>query len=85
MDFGASFHAIHSRYVMQNFRHYQGKVRVENKKCLDIMGVGDVVLKRTLGMDCIPKNVKFIPNLKRMLISFGKLDNEGQHVTFDDH
>lgn len=85
MDSGASFHASHSREVMQNFRQYKGKVRLADNKSLDITGVGDVVLKTTLGTDWTLKNVKFIPDLKRMLISVGQLDDEGHHVTFGDH
>nr|GEY72980.1 retrovirus-related Pol polyprotein from transposon TNT 1-94 [Tanacetum cinerariifolium] len=82
MDSGASFHASHSRDVMQNFRHYKGKVRLADNKSLDITGVGDVILKTTLGTNWTLKNVKFIPDLKRMLISVGQLDDEGHHVTF---
>ena len=85
MDSGASFHASHSRSVMQNFRQYKGKVRLADDKSLDITGVGDVVLKTTLGTNWTLKNVKFIPDLKRMLISVGQLDDEGHHVTFGDH
>lgn len=54
-------------------------------ECLDIMGVRDVVLKTTLGTNWTFKNVKFIPYLKRILISVGQLENEGHHVTFVDH
>ena len=49
MDSGASFHACHSREVMQNFRHYRGKVKLADNKTLDITGVGDVSVKTTLG------------------------------------
>ena len=61
--------------MMQNFRDYQGKVRMVDNKFLDIMGVGDVVLKTTPGMDWTLKNVKFSLDLKRMLISVRQLDN----------
>ena len=53
---------------MKKFKHCQGKARMEDNKCSDIMGVGYVFLKTTLGTDHTLKNVKFIPDLKRMLI-----------------
>ena len=83
-DSGASFHACHSREVMQNFRHYTGKVKLADNKTLDITGVGDVSVKTTLGTNWILKDVKFIPNLKRMLISVGQLDDEGHRIEFGD-
>ncbi|GKC58160.1 retrovirus-related pol polyprotein from transposon TNT 1-94, partial [Tanacetum coccineum] len=49
LDSGASCHASYSRDVMQNFKKYSGKVRLADKKCLDITRVGDVVFKNTLG------------------------------------
>ncbi|XP_023763707.1 retrovirus-related Pol polyprotein from transposon TNT 1-94 [Lactuca sativa] len=48
-------------------------------------GLGDVVLKTTLGMKWDLKNFKFILDLKRMLISVELLDDEGHRATFDDH
>ena len=85
MDSGASFHASRSKDVMHKFRHYQGKVRLEDNKCLDVIGVGDVVLKTNLGTYWTLKNVKFIPDLKRMLIAVEQIEYDGHHVTFDDH
>ena len=76
MDYGAPFHASHSKDVMYNFRQYQGKVRLVDNKSLDIIGVGDVVLKTNLGTKWTLKNVKFITELKRMFISVGQVDDE---------
>ena len=85
MHSGASFHASYSKDMMQNFRQYQGKVRLVDNKSLDFTSVGDVVLKTTFGTKWTLKIVKLIPDLKRMLISVGQLDNESYHVTFGDH
>ncbi|KAL4573166.1 hypothetical protein LXL04_019963 [Taraxacum kok-saghyz] len=70
--------------VMQNFRHYTGKVKLADNNTLDITGVGDVSVKTTLGTNWILKDVKFIPDLKRMLISVGQLDDEGHQIEFGD-
>ena len=84
MDSGVSFHANHCREVKQNFKHFSGKVRLADNKILDITGAGDVFLKTSLGTSWTLKNVKYIPNLERMLISVGQLDEEGHHVHFGD-
>ena len=84
MDSGESFHACHSREVMQNFKHYRGKVKLADNKTLDITGVGDVSVKTTLGTNWILKDVKFIPNLKWMLILVDQLDDEGHRIEFGD-
>lgn len=60
LDYGALFHTSHSTYVIQNFRHYQGKVKLTYNKFLDIMGVRNMVLKTILRKDWTLKNVKFI-------------------------
>nr|GEW59748.1 hypothetical protein [Tanacetum cinerariifolium] len=51
---------------------------------LDIAGVGDVILKTFFGTSWTLKDVRYIPGLKRRLISVGQLDEEGYHVVFED-
>ena len=46
-------------------------MNLADNKTLNITGVGDVSIKTTLGTNWILKDVKFIPDLKRMLISVG--------------
>ena len=82
MDSGASFHASFRRELMINFRLYSGSVRLADKKVLQITGIGDVVLRTSLGTKWTLKNVRYIPTLKRMLISVGQLDDEGNRVEF---
>nr|GEV41578.1 RNA-directed DNA polymerase, eukaryota, reverse transcriptase zinc-binding domain protein [Tanacetum cinerariifolium] len=53
-------------------------------KTLDIAGVEDVVLKTSFGTSWTLKDVRYIPSLKRRLISVRKLDEEGYHVGFRD-
>ena len=55
-----------------------------DNKILDITGVGDVSVKTTVGTNWILKDVKFIPDRKRMLISVGRLDDEGHRIEFGD-
>ena len=59
-------------------------MKLPDNKTLDIIVVGDVSVKTTLGSNWILKDVKFIPDLKRMLISVGQLDDEGHRIEFSD-
>ncbi|CAH9125759.1 unnamed protein product [Cuscuta epithymum] len=82
MDSGASFHVCHCRDLMKNFRPYNGRVRFADDKSLEITGIGDVDLSTTLGTTWRLKDVRYIPDLKKMLISVGQLDEEGHNVSF---
>ncbi|GJV63142.1 retrovirus-related pol polyprotein from transposon TNT 1-94 [Tanacetum coccineum] len=61
-----------------------GKVCLADDKTLDIVGVGDVVLKTSFGTNWTLKDVRYIPGLKKRLISVGQLDEERYHVGFGD-
>ncbi|GJS35556.1 hypothetical protein Tco_0533938 [Tanacetum coccineum] len=60
------------------------KVRLADDKTLDIASVGDVILKTSFGTSCSLKDVRYIPGLKKRLISVGQLDEERYHVGFGD-
>ncbi|GJY51263.1 hypothetical protein Tco_0442110, partial [Tanacetum coccineum] len=76
MDSGASFHATYCKKELERFKLRSGKVRLAYDKTLDIAGVGDVVLKTSFGTSWTLKDVRYIPGLKRRLISVGQLDEE---------
>ncbi|GJX63381.1 retrovirus-related pol polyprotein from transposon TNT 1-94 [Tanacetum coccineum] len=84
MDSGASFHATYCKEELERFKLRSGKVRLADDKTLDIAGIGDVVLKTSFGTSWTLKDVRYIPGLKRRLISVGQLDKEGYHVGFGD-
>nr|GEZ60943.1 retrovirus-related Pol polyprotein from transposon TNT 1-94 [Tanacetum cinerariifolium] len=80
MDSGASLHATYFKEELKWFKLRSSKVRLADDKTLYIAGVGDVVLKTSFGTSWTLKDVRYIPGLKRMLISVGQLDEEGYHV-----
>ncbi|XP_076934027.1 uncharacterized protein LOC143600139 [Bidens hawaiensis] len=83
MDFGSSFHAMHSGETMVNLKVGNfGKVRIANGDVLNVTSMGDVNLVTLLGTVWNLKNVKVIPLLKRMLISVSQLDELGMEVKF---
>ncbi|GKA71176.1 retrovirus-related pol polyprotein from transposon TNT 1-94 [Tanacetum coccineum] len=61
------------------------RIVLADDKTLDIAGIGDVILKTSFGTSWTLKDVRYIPRLKRRLISVGQLDEEGYHVVFRDH
>ncbi|KAL4580716.1 hypothetical protein LXL04_016918 [Taraxacum kok-saghyz] len=82
MDSGASFHATHSREALWNLKEGDfGKVRLANDEVLDVTGMGDIELKTSVGSWTL-KDVRFIPSLKKQLISVGQLDELGHEVKF---
>ncbi|GKC95914.1 retrovirus-related pol polyprotein from transposon TNT 1-94 [Tanacetum coccineum] len=80
MDSGASFHATYCKEELERFKLRSGKVRLTDDKTLDIIGVGDVALKTSFGTSWTLKDVRYIPGLKKRLISIEKLDEEGRKV-----
>nr|GEV32699.1 retrovirus-related Pol polyprotein from transposon TNT 1-94 [Tanacetum cinerariifolium] len=84
MDSGASFHATDCKEELERFKLRSGKVRLADDMILDIAGVGDIVLKTSFGKSWTLKDVRYIPGLKRRLISVGQLDEKGYHVGFGD-
>ncbi|GKE20641.1 hypothetical protein Tco_1432153 [Tanacetum coccineum] len=49
MDLGASLHATPCVGMMKNFKPLLGKVRLADRKILDVTSIGDVILKTTFG------------------------------------
>ncbi|GJW61416.1 retrovirus-related pol polyprotein from transposon TNT 1-94 [Tanacetum coccineum] len=84
MNSGASFHATYCKEELKRFKLRSSKVRLADDKTLDIVGVGDVVLKTFFGKSWTLKDVRYIPGLKRRLISVRQLNEEGYHVGFKD-
>ncbi|GKE36883.1 retrovirus-related pol polyprotein from transposon TNT 1-94, partial [Tanacetum coccineum] len=84
MDSGASFHATYCKEELERFKLRSGKVCLAHDTTLDISGVRDVVLKTSFGTSWTMKDARYIPGLKRRLISVGQLDEEGYHVGFRD-
>ncbi|GJY15247.1 retrovirus-related pol polyprotein from transposon TNT 1-94, partial [Tanacetum coccineum] len=84
MDSDASFHATYCKEELEKLKLRSGKVRLADDKTLDIAGVGYVVLKTSFGTSWTLKDVKYIPSLKKRLISLGQLDEEGYHIGFGD-
>ncbi|GJW22123.1 kinase-like domain-containing protein [Tanacetum coccineum] len=65
IDSGALFYATYCKEELERFKLRSGMVCLANDKILDIVGVGDVVLKTFFGTSWTQKDVRYIPGLKR--------------------
>ncbi|GJU53066.1 copia LTR rider [Tanacetum coccineum] len=81
MDSGGSFHMAPRRDFLFDFKEFNGGTVLlgDNRACA-IMGIGKVGVQMKDGSSFMLENVRYIPELKRNLISLGTLDREGYTV-----
>ena len=78
LDSGASFHSSPNKELFWNFKSGNfEKVYLADNKDLEIKGKEDVCIKTSAGNQWTLKDVRYIPALKRNLISIGQLDSTG--------
>ncbi|KAH9620087.1 hypothetical protein KSS87_017600, partial [Heliosperma pusillum] len=81
---GVSFHVTPCRNSFHKFVGGRcGIAYLANGKAMPIMGKGDVKIRTPTGGRWEHTDVMFIPNLKKKLISVGKLDESGYKVVFE--
>ena len=74
---------LQARKLFQNFKSGNfGKVYLVDNKALEIEGKGDVWIKTTSGNQWTLEDVRYIPGLKKNLISVGQLDSTGYAAEF---
>ena len=83
VDNGASFHFTLS---LESFSEYTagwlGKVYLGNNYACDIEGVGTIHLALENGQELILQDVRYVPGIKKSLLSIGQLDARGYFTTF---
>ncbi|TYK10877.1 Retrovirus-related Pol polyprotein from transposon TNT 1-94 [Cucumis melo var. makuwa] len=78
MDLGCTFHMTHHQDFLTNFQKGDGgKVLLGDNGTCDVKGTGSVQIATHDGMVRILTNVRYVPKLKRNLISLGELDRSG--------
>ena len=84
LDSGASFHSSPSKELFQNFKSGNfGKIYLADHKALEIEGQEDVCIKTTSGNQWTLVDVRYIPGIKKNLISIGQLDSTGYTAEFE--
>lgn len=81
MDSGGSYHMTPMRDYLFDFEEYDaGTVLLGDDRACAIWGIGNVRVQIQDGSSFILENVRYIPELKRNLISLGTLEKEGYTV-----
>nr|GEW16865.1 retrovirus-related Pol polyprotein from transposon TNT 1-94 [Tanacetum cinerariifolium] len=85
MESGGSFHMTARMDFLFDFKEFNGGTALlgDNRACT-IRGTGKVRVKMKDGSSFMLKNMRYIPELKRNLISLGILDREGYTVKFQN-
>ena len=77
MDSGCSFHMSPNLDWFENIKGTTGSVVLGNNQVCSIKGIGTVRLKVDNGCVVILNDVRYIPEVKRNLISLGSLEKKG--------
>ena len=78
LDSGASFHSSLNKELFRYFKSGNfGMVYLADNKILEIEEKGDVSIQTLTGNQWTLKDVRYIPSLKKNLISIGRLDSTG--------
>lgn len=85
VDTGASYHCVPKKEYFLNYQAGDfGSVKMGNQSSANIVGLGDIRVKTSVGCMLTLKNVRHIPDLRLNLLSANVLDKEGYKHTFSD-
>lgn len=85
LDSGYSFHMSSNREWFQDLTETEvGSVLLGNNKSWKIMGIGNVKLKMANGCQRTIRSVRYVPDLKRNLLSIGMLDADGFNIKVEN-
>ncbi|KAH9804147.1 hypothetical protein KPL71_002018 [Citrus sinensis] len=78
LDSGCSFHMSPNKQLFKTFEKVDtGKVLLGNNLACKVAGIGTVTITMHDGVDRELKNVRYVPELRRNLISLGTVDQLG--------
>ncbi|TYK13957.1 AP-1 complex subunit mu-2-like [Cucumis melo var. makuwa] len=82
-NIGCIFHMTLNREFLINFQKSDGrKLLLGDNGVCDVKGTGSVQIATHDGMIIMLANVRYVPELKRNLISLGELDRSGYTIKF---
>ncbi|GJV95247.1 hypothetical protein Tco_1546824 [Tanacetum coccineum] len=81
MDSGGSYHMTHMRDFLYDFKGFDGgSVQLGDNRTCTIKWTGKVKIQLHDGSSFILEDVRYVPGLRRSLISLGTLEKEGYTV-----
>lgn len=85
MDSGCTFHMTPCKHFFSELNLFEGgKVIMGNNQQCFVKGIGSMTLRTSDGSLKILKDVRYVPELKRNLISLGTLDKAGFSYTSEN-
>ncbi|KAA0059159.1 Retrovirus-related Pol polyprotein from transposon TNT 1-94 [Cucumis melo var. makuwa] len=85
MDFGCTYHITPNRDFLINFQKSDGgKVLLGDNGTYEVKGSDSVLIATHDGMSRMLTNVRYVPELKRNLISLGELNRSGYTIKFEN-
>ena len=85
IDSGASYHCVPKREYFSTYKTGNfGTIRMGNHSVSQIVGIGDICVKTSIGCTLKLKDVRHVPDLRLNLISVSILDKEGYHHHMGD-
>ena len=85
MDSGCSYHMTPVKEYFSDLKFEQlGTVKLGDDRACQVVGSGTVTLKLSNGMVVDLKNVRYIPKLKKSLMSLGLFEKTGYKVVLWD-
>ena len=86
LDSGANVHVCSDRSFFKNYQNSSGgSVILGNNSTAQILGIGDVELKMTSGKVLILKDVRYVPEVRRNLISGSSLVQLGYKIVLESN
>ena len=84
LDSGASFHMISDKTLFSTLeeKDLQILIGMGNDEKYSVSGVGTVIFQREHGARLTLTDVKYVPGLKRNLVSIAMLEDRGYDVVF---
>lgn len=77
MDSGCSFHICSHRSWFEDIDEHEGSLLLGNDQVCKVKGIGKIRLRLADGSVKVLTEVRFIPQIKRNLISLGMLESKG--------
>ena len=84
LDSGATYHICPRRDWFSSFEKLDGEVRMGNNHTCRVIGIGSVRIKMHDGMVRELKEVRFVPAVKKNLISLGTLEAKGYKLVAEN-
>lgn len=84
IDTRAIVHVCSEKSLFSSYKEVEGKkLHMDNDACSNVAGVGNVALKMMSGQELLLKDVLYVPDIRKFLVSGSILVNRGFKLVFE--